>query len=498
MKKLLILALFSIQAFGALSLNTAWEVRPTVGDDTNGCGFVAGASGTDFSIQNAKNTVGSNISTTDAVANGTSTLTSATADFTTAIIGNVIYLQGGTGTLTNVRRQVTARTNATTITLDATVATGTGITMNIGGACAGVTSPGPLLDFVASNAIFIKDTGVLSVGVTIALTDAVTPTSAAPPNRLEGYTTTRGDGGRPTIRATAGSFTVISAASTVNGWYLRDLIVDCDLQTSCSGIQLASYSLLDRVKVMDFTANGVNIIFDNPYTIIRRTEITGGASGCTASINNNGSNGSIFEWNYIHTNACTAIAITNSRRGFVLNNIIANNSGGSSIGIQIGTSVGVIAYGNTVYNSGSHGIQTSNTIMDGTSIRNNLLVDNGGYGLANSVAGTAAWPQYDGNAYYSNTSGTRQNIDDTGGTNPINGVGTYANVFDVILSADPFTNAAGGDFTLNNTAGGGAALRGTGVPGTFPGTGGIGYLTFGALTPDPSAAGGPAAVAYVQ
>lgn len=502
MKTLILCLLITSQAMAAISANSAWEVRPTVGDDTNGCGFVAGASGTDYSQQDAKNTAGNNISTTDAVANGTTTLTSATASFTSAIVGNIIYLQGGTGALTNVRRQVVTFTNSTTIVLDATVATGTGITMNIGGACAGIASPGPLLDFVASNAIFVKATGTLSVAAATTLTDAVTTTSTAPPNRLEGYTTTRGDGGKFTMLATAGSFTVLTAPSTVNGWFIRNIIIDCDAQTGCRALQLAGQSMLDNAKLMDFLVDGVLIVFDNPYTIIRRTEITGGQAGCSAGVNNGATVGTVIEWNWVHDNACPGISVINGRRGFILNNLVTNNSGVTSTGIDLGNSQGLVVYGNTVSKSGLHGISSANAIMRGTTIRNNLLVENGtsgtGCGLSNTVAGTAAWPQYDGNAYFDNDDGERCNIDDTGAVNAINGVAPYTNVFDVILSVNPFTNAAGNDFTLNNTAGGGAALRGTGVPGVFPGAGGTGYQTFGALVPDPGAASTPCAFACIQ
>ena len=39
---------------------------------------------------------------------------------------------------------------------------------------------------------------------------------------------------------------------------------------------------------------------------------------------------------------------------------------------------------------------------------------------------------------------------------------------EIVLTADPFTNAAGGDFSLNNVAGGGAAIREVGWPTTWP------------------------------
>ena len=147
MKKLSIIAcLFTCQCFAALSGSTVLEIR-TAGSDTNGGGFVTGTSGTDMSQFDNKNATSCtscqsatvNISTTDAVTAVSTTVTSATANFSAAIVGNIIYLQGGTGPVTAAWYQVTGFTNSTTITVDRNVIVSTGVTMNIGGALA---SPG--------------------------------------------------------------------------------------------------------------------------------------------------------------------------------------------------------------------------------------------------------------------------------------------------------------------------------------------------------------------
>jgi hypothetical protein len=75
---------------------------------------------------------GNNQSTADAVGNGTSTVTSATASFTSAIAGSLIQLSGGSGSLTAAWYYITGFTNSTTITVSGTVAAGTGITMTVG------------------------------------------------------------------------------------------------------------------------------------------------------------------------------------------------------------------------------------------------------------------------------------------------------------------------------------------------------------------------------
>ena len=116
----------------ALSANTVLEVRLT-GSDTNGGGFVTGAAGTDWSQQDSPQ-----YSVTDGVATGNTVVSSASAAFGTDVVGNLVYLQGGTGSLVAGWYQITARTSGN-ITLDRNVAAGTGITLKIGGALA---SPG--------------------------------------------------------------------------------------------------------------------------------------------------------------------------------------------------------------------------------------------------------------------------------------------------------------------------------------------------------------------
>jgi len=52
---------------------------------------------------------------------------------------------------------------------------------------------------------------------------------------------------------------------------------------------------------------------------------------------------------------------------------------------------------------------------------------------------------------------------------------------DVSLTANPFTSAGTGDYSLNSTAGGGAACKGAGFPGVFPGGLSTGHADIGAV-----------------
>ncbi len=68
----------------------------------------------------------------------------------------------------------------------------------------------------------------------------------------------------------------------------------------------------------------------------------------------------------------------------------------------------------------------------------------------------------------------------------------------VTLSGDPCTNAAGGDFSLNNTAGAGAAVRAVAYPGTFLGTTMTSYLDGGPIQSQAPASGGVGQIMQVR
>lgn len=109
-----------------------------------------------------------------------------------------------------------------------------------------------------------------------------------------------------------------------------------------------------------------------------------------------------------------------------------------------GTNRGVnVANDCVFYNNTSGGIETDTNIPK--SINNNIFVSNGGYGVV--LANMSQFYKFsDNNAFYNNTSGE------------VSG-GTLSN--SITLTADPFVDAANGDFNINNAAGGGAVLRST-------------------------------------
>ena len=99
-------------------------------------------------------------------------------------------------------------------------------------------------------------------------------------------------------------------------------------------------------------------------------------------------------------------------------------------------------------NNGGDGMSAFNSsdFGDLSIVHDNIYVGNGGYGL--DVNGT--FPSYitRSNAFYNNASGSYSDS-------------RIASDTDITLTADPFVDAANGDFNINNAAGGGAVLRST-------------------------------------
>ena len=162
----------------AISSSAVWEIR-TTGSDTNG-GFFAGG-GNDYSQQDA-----AQLSVSDGVANGSTTITSATGGFSSAYIGNGINIGGAS-------RQITAVGSTNSITVDAAVSTASALTMKIGGAMA---SPGRVFAALLEGHTIWMKSGTYSItSVTPNVSNGVcswsiTGTAAT---RWRGYGATRGD-----------------------------------------------------------------------------------------------------------------------------------------------------------------------------------------------------------------------------------------------------------------------------------------------------------------
>ncbi len=346
-----------------------------------------------------------------------------------------------------------------------------------GGGSGSFGSPWTIAEFVsnhvATNEYRIMADGPYTISANITLTDGTGGGQVV--MRVVGANASGViDGTRPVLTA-ASSCTKMFDVTGAYGLFL-DL-----LDLNCNGV--ADYGLymntgytggITRVKVSAFKVKGILTITN--YAHVIECEVTGGISGATCGVDLSGS----MDRCWVHDNACTGVVIASGR---IWKSRITKNTGATSDGVAY--SFGAIVSDCTIHGNGRHGVHITGPYAINIGARGNILTGNGGYGLAapslNSFPGQFAW---DNNAYYSNTSGSRDP-----------NVGT-SNGEDVTLSGLPYVNAGTDDYQLNNTAGQGAACRLARIPGVLPG-GGTDYADLGAMQhPDPVGGGG-GTVAYV-
>src|SRR5271166_5844820 len=144
---LILLGSLCSNASAVISSLTNWEVR-TTGSNSNGGGFVAGASGTDRSQSDTAFCTSADLATV-----GTSA-TSATCPFSAASVGNLIQITAG-GCSAGFYQVVSVA--VATATLDSSAGTASGCTFALGGGIASIqtviTAAGPM---VQGNTVWIK------------------------------------------------------------------------------------------------------------------------------------------------------------------------------------------------------------------------------------------------------------------------------------------------------------------------------------------------------
>jgi hypothetical protein len=443
----------------ALSASTVWECQVGGSDTAAGGGFNAtrAGAGTDYSLQTT-----AQYSPTDlAAGSGSTTLTSAAAGFTSAMVGNLIRITAGTNVAAG-HYEITAYTNSTTVTLDRTPTSGgalSGGTGYVGGALASPGYAGSVMQ--TGNDVWIK-AGTYALTSTTRNVSGGRVTTNGGSNqdvaRWIGYTITRGDSStRPLLQA-SGAFASQTLVTLTSDTQWENIDIDGASKTSVLGLSGSGAWVL-KTKIVNCTNGGATV---SEATLCEVASCSGGNGGISMT-------GSGWLW------GCTAHDTTgpgihfNTAHGSADACLSYNNTGASGYGFRT-AAVAVkldrcIAYGNAqhgFYNSAAAAAERTNPLI------NCLAVNNGGYGFSAASTGTGLrlWNC----AAYNNTSGTYP-------------ASTFLEVLAfVTLTADPFVAAGSQNFALNTTSGGGAALRAAGLPATWPGASAsmIGYPDIGA------------------
>lgn len=428
----------------ALNIAVEWDVR-TTGNDGNGGGFVAGATGTDYSKQDSAQK-----SSNDLHMHGTTNTKCHpnAAGVAAEDVGNIVNITAGTD-WTPGRYEIVSQ-DGTDWTLDRSPSAAGNA--NLGTYAMG----GALLTIGSAAAAAVTFNTVHVKAGTYTLTTTVTPTMGS--GVWIGYQTTHRDMGTRPLITTATDSTVLintsgSAGGTIQGVnisFSNTAAVRANgIQASRGDVSGLFYRCLFDGFERAFYVNGGGCWVP---LMLEETEV----KNCTSdgvwvrdpivAINN-----------YIHDNGANGVYLNGVNYGAPVfqfsGNIFANNTGdGIYQAISDVSAYKYFFHRNTFAGNCGDGIQTGAgggglTAPPFVELVNNIFYDNGAYGVNNPVAPLNGYLNRC-NAYGAN--GTAAVLNMPAGTG------------DVTLTADPFTNAAAGDYSLNNTAGGGAACKGAG------------------------------------
>lgn len=454
----------------AFGTGVTFEIR-TTGNDGNGGLFDPTASGVDYSQQDSPQYVINDISTGGVTTN----LVSAGSQFSADMVGNGINLAG-------VLFQIAtfSSTAVVTVTGNGIPVAGSAQTGTIGGA---LKTPGYAGGVVsASNIAYIKAGTYTLTSTTANVSNgkllSVAGTEAAPTKWI-GYQTTRGDNGTKPVIA-GGATTGIALFSTAGTVVIFDNIEFSIPDSASTGLALVS----GQCRGIRCKASGTGVGFQVSSAASDSNLIL--CEGLTTTSTPFLLQARCTVWGCV-AHGSSIGGFTASNNVTFLNCIAYDNSG---VGFTAGNQTISTFYYCTAYNNGGNGFELTTTSSSQSNFAATCLaVSNGAYGFAAaSTSGKTALYNCSG---FNNTSGNVQN--------------TLTNVQGfVTLSGDPFVNAAGLNFGLNNTAGAGGAARAAGIPGPFPGIPlTVGFPDIGAVQhqdagPSPGGGGSGMAVTVVN
>ena len=443
----------------AVNATAIWRVRPS-GSNTNGGGYDPGISGaaTDYSQQNSAQASG-----TAGTAAGTTAFSDVVAAaFTSAMVGNALYITG-TG-LTTGFYFCTAFTDASHITLDRSPGTGTTGTWHLGGGWADFWTNADTSGDYGSNAATWLVPGnrvrILGSGVPnpSSYTYDYTVTGGAgyfiPPSgdttngsiifEADPASPSYGSGGYPVIKI-QGLFCYQTVGIVVsNLWFVlsgtANGTVGC---VAANGASLYSGCVCDKFGYDIAFVNG--IAWNGSSNSFLNVEIFDSAAarvGSTQAAIYLSNNMQIMFCN-IHDCIGGGISNVNSINSFVIaNNIIAKCGGtGSSVSCSGDSHGTAIICNNTIDGNAGNGLE----IQDQASLRNlrcfNNIISNhtgaGKYGLTVDAGTTAANDRtkqfIDYNPFYNNTA---------------NYNAISAGAHDTALGSDPYVGQATENYAL--------------------------------------------------
>ena len=318
----------------AISASAVFEFRSTAtASMVNGGGFVTGASGTDYSLQDAAQWTAS-----DGTSNASTTFTSATMTFTSAIVGNVLHLTAGTNGTVGWY-EITGYMDANTITLDRNCSTGamTNGTFYVGGALSlNSTLDDDFFEEISGantadgvKVWFKNGTYTLGEGVSIAGAGG-----DQKPIVVEGYNVTRGDAptgtNRPTIAQGANNWTYSGAnwdeyniirtgtgTTVLGGNGVTKKLINCKVTNNSSTAarnSISDFGWVVNCELGSYRGNAINTSSSSSFVKIYGCYIWGSNNGVTIGGTGGSMNRSIMN-SIIESCVTNAIVFTGAQTG---------------------------------------------------------------------------------------------------------------------------------------------------------------------------------------
>jgi hypothetical protein len=466
---------------GSATINAAagsYYLADTLGpyavSTADGCATTASPTGGTWSVDYTQQ-ASAQLSYTDLVQASTTTLTSAAKPFSVNLVGNTISITSGTGTWTTQRVLIT-NVSGTTATVDKTLGGtgGTGGTGRLGGALA---SPGKAAGLTVSGMdVFVKSGTYLITSASANVSGGKIYDSAGGGGTNAGfwcgYSTSRVFGNEDTapllqVSGAISSFNMVELVQQYSRWWNFEL--DGASKSSMTGLYLnAGWQWAGRIYVHHTTNYGI-ISSSGTLYLCRTSNCSGNAAMYS---------GGVAVSCESYSNTISGISAAASGTQF-LSCLSYANTGASSDGFADAngnlpyTAINCVAYGN-----GRAGFNLDSGYA--YTMVNCIAEGNTGIGFRTGSTRDAVTLRHC--AGYNNSS----NYDST--------QLRYVHEFKAGTTSF-FTNAASGDFSLNNTAGGGALLRQAGEMGASPRGTSTGYESIGAF--EPAAAGGTAGARLV-
>lgn len=419
----------------AFAAGTAWRVRSD-GASSNGGGFNTASAGTNYANQAAAQVTYTDL-VIDAVTN--TKITSAAFPFTALHEGNIINVTGGVGF--TVQRVQIVSVALGVATCEKAVGT-TGSTGGAGKLGGGLSAPSQVTALpVSGNTVYIKKATYTTAAT---ITFAVAGGDGTPVTYI-GYNSTDTDNDGPTIQSSNALASPVVSFTGFNS-IVRNLVVDGNSLSNRAFDMSGQDSWCENIHTINSLLSGLRLLGGQEWAYRCKASACGGTGADNFGIG--GVSGSTFIDCEATANA-NGFASFNAAPLFIRCLAHANvKSGFYAFGADGLSCINCVSDGNTL-----DGIRLTQTFpINAMVLRDNLLTNNGGYGLQSetvnytTIAASIAASKWANNAFYNNTTGLRNQVP--------SGTG------DITLSADPYTNRAGSDWTLNSAAGGGALLRG--------------------------------------